>query len=152
MKLRRRELWTLHRDSRALLQFLKAYDDIVAVTTTGDIDIYYDANSQYADGDLTLDTTDGKVNVYNFRGKLDIQTYVSASETQPEIYVYFSSVKTCSLRAFLCWADRFMSFDNFDLIWAVFSRIWAFISREITDWKSRTIVGNGCGPTLEPRQ
>ena len=23
-------------------------------------------------------------------------------------------------------------------------------SRPITDWKSRTIVGNGCGPTTEP--
>ena len=32
------------------------------------------------------------------------------------------------------------------------SRHWARVSRPITDWKSRTIRGNGCGPITEPRQ
>ena len=30
------------------------------------------------------------------------------------------------------------------------SRHWALVSRPITDWKSRTIIGNGCGPTTLP--
>ena len=28
--------------------------------------------------------------------------------------------------------------------------IWSRASRPITDWKSRTIIGNGCGPTTLP--
>ena len=30
------------------------------------------------------------------------------------------------------------------------SRHCARVSRPITDWKSRTIIGNGCGPTTLP--
>ena len=33
---------------------------------------------------------------------------------------------------------------------AIFSMICCLISRLITDWKSRTIVGNGYGPITEP--
>ena len=33
---------------------------------------------------------------------------------------------------------------------AACSSIWARASLPMTDWKSRTIVGKGCGPIAEP--